>query len=220
MSKENNSDLPVVPQPAKHPAQPVPPSDSFYERLAAPLPDAQTRDGKGENVAEREARRLQHRLGETYVPESGADLTFDPRIAYAIALGLDSPSAVITKYGLTLEQGKELMALPGFIATVKKYKDEVATQGVSFRLKAKIQAEDLLTHSYILATDPEVPAAVRADLIKWTAKMAGLEPSEKGEKGGGVGSGFALHITFAGGAPQPAVVQGGHVIDVTPTKEG
>jgi hypothetical protein len=192
----------------------MPPSNSFYERLAAPLPDTQTRDGKGETVAEREARRLTARLGEGYVPESGADLTFDPRIAYSIALGLSSPSEVIAKYGLTMEQGKALIAMPGFVATVKKYRDEISTQGVSFRLKAKIQAEDLLTHSYVLATDPEVPAAVRADLIKWTAKMAGLEPEGKGEKGGGGGSGFSLSITFAG-SPMPAVV-GGRTIDVTP----
>jgi hypothetical protein len=54
---------------------------------------------------------------------------------------------------------------------------------------------------------------VRADLIKWTAKMAGLEPSDR-EKGGGggAGSGFNLYITFAGGAPTPTLV-GGHTVE-------
>ena len=51
--------------------------------------------------------------------------------------------------------------------------------------------------------------AVRADLIKWTAKMAGLEPSEKDKgMGGGTGAGFTLNITFAGGAQSPVAVTG------------
>lgn len=192
-------------------AEPLNPTDSFFERLAAPLPfDALDPAKPGETLAQREARRLSHRMPEGYEPQSGADLTFDPRVPYELALEVTSPSAVFAKYGYTIEQATALIRLPAFIATVKKYRDELASTGVTFRLKAKIQAEDLLTHSYVLATDPEVPAAVRADLIKWTAKMAGLEPSDR-DKGGSGGATFALNITFAG-LPSPAVVQG-RVID-------
>jgi hypothetical protein len=143
---------------------------------------------------------MRHRLPEGYEPRSGADLTFNPLIAYELALGVSSASAVFAKYGLTLEEAKRLIGLPHFLQTIREYKDELVTKGVTFRLKAKIQAEDLLTHSYVLATDPEVPAAVRADLIKWTAKMAALEPGEKDKGGGAAGAGFTLNITFAGAA--------------------
>lgn len=203
-----------VPSLPKVRAVPVPPGDSFYERLAAPLtPVLDDKGERRETEAERIARRTRAQLPEGYEPESAAALTFDPRIAYALALGVASPSVVFEKYGVSLEEAQRLIALPAFISTIKKYKDELAEKGVTFRLKAKIQAEDLLTHSYLLATDPEAPAAVRADLIKWTAKMAGLEPSEK-EKGGGggAGAGFALHITFAGAGPAPVVV-GGHTVE-------
>lgn len=175
-------------------AQPVPPGDSYYERLAAPLQPLLSGD---ETLAQREARRLRHRLPEGYEPRSGADLTFNPLIAYELALGVSSASAVFAKYGLTLEEAKRLIGLPHFLQTIREYKDELTSKGVTFRLKAKIQAEDLLTHSYVLATDPEVPAAVRADLIKWTAKMAALEPGEKDKGGGAAGAGFTLNITFA-----------------------
>jgi len=110
---------------------------------------------------------------------------------------------VFEKYGVALEEAKRLIDLPHFIQTIRVYKEELVEKGVTFRLKAKIQAEDLLTHSYVLATDPEVPAAVRADLIKWTAKMAALEPGEKDKGGGAAGAGFTLNITFAG---SPALV--------------
>jgi hypothetical protein len=184
--------------------RPLPGLDSIYERLAAPLPEGTT-----ETLAEREGRRMGHRMPAGYEPQSGADLTFDPRIPYELALDVSTPSEVFAKYGHDIETAKALIALPAFIATVKKYREELSVSGVTFRLKAKIQAEDLLTHSYVLATDPEVPPAVRADLIKWTAKMAGLEPSEKDKgMGGGTGAGFTLNITFAGGAQSPVAVSG------------
>ena len=206
----------LVPPPVK--ATPVPQGDTFFERLAAALPTTfepkeevpPGQERRSETQAERDARRLAARLPPGYEPQSGADLTFDPRIAYELALELSSPSEVFTKYGVSLKDAAEWIKNPVFIGTLKRYKEEVTSGGISFKLKAKIQAEDLLTHSYILATDPEVPAAVRADLIKWTAKMAGLEPDTKGEKGGaGAGSGFTLNITFAG-----ASASAGRVIDV------
>ena len=205
--KQGSGDAPVPALPTKK-AEPVPAGNSYFERLAAPLPREQDPAVPGkfldsETLSEREARRLSARLPEGYKPTSGADLTFDPRIAYEIALGLASPSEVFQRYGVTERRARELIANPVFVSTITKYKEEVAEGGISFRLKAKIQAEDLLSHSYILATDPEVPAAVRADLIKWTAKMANLEPDTKNKGEGGGGAGFTLNITFAG-EPAPA----------------
>jgi len=196
---------PAIPEPVRRAAV----GDSAYDELALPGP-------LGETPNMRDARRLGAQLPEGYVPESGAAMAFDPRIAYELALGVDTAGNIMRKYGYTLEAARALFAVPGFIATVTKYRNEITEQGVSFRLKAKIQAEDLLSHSYVLATDPEVPASVRADMIKWTARMAGLEPSEKdkaGSGGGGAGSGFTLNITFSGGGETPGP---GRVIDVTP----
>jgi len=195
--------------PAARPV-PVPPGNSFYERLAAPV-IAETGE-RAETLAEREARRLRVMLGESYEPQSAADLTFNPLIAYEIAVGVASPSVVFQKYGHSIEEAQVLIGLPAFIATIKKYKEELTRDGVTFRMRAKMQAEDLLTHSYTMAADPETPPAVRADLIKWTAKVAGPEPDSK-EKGAGAGAGFSLNITFAGAAP--AV---GATLDVTPTR--
>lgn len=197
-------ELPVVPNvPVAVPAD----SGSYYENLARVV---RVPDESGQMHPEvqdvREARRLAERLPAGYRPASGAELTFDPRIAYEIALGVDQPGAVFGKYGMDEEQAASLAANPAFVATVAKYQEEVLASGVSFKLKAKIQAEDLLTHSYLIATDPEAPMSVRADLIKWTARVAGLEPKE--EKGGGAGGGFTLNISFAGDRPVGNVIEG------------
>ena len=123
-----------------------------------------------------------------------------------MALGIDAPERVIAKYGLEPDEAAALMLNPAFAMTVAKYKEEVTASGISFKLKAKIQAEDLLSHSYLIATDPEAPMAVRADLIKWTTRVAGLEPKE--DKGAGLGGGFTLNISFAGDRPAERVIEG------------
>lgn len=190
-------ELPAVPN---VPVIAAPAAGSYYEDLARVV---RVPDESGQMHPEvqdvREARRLAERLPAGYVPKSGAELTFDPRVAYEIALGVDQPGAVFEKYGMAEEQAAALAANAAFVATVAKYQEEVLASGVSFKLKAKIQAEDLLTHSYLIATDPEAPMSVRADLIKWTARVAGLEPKE--DKGSGSAGGFTLNISFAGERP-------------------
>lgn len=184
----------------------------YYTDLArtAGSPNEQLGEGeRAESVAERDARRLDERL-PGYRPTPASELSFDPRIAYEIALGVDSPTAVFAKYGIAESHAVKLATNEAFGATLRKYKEEISASGISFKLKAKIQAEDLLTHSYLMATDPEVPPAVRADLIKWTARVAGLEPKEKDGGAGGAG-GFTLNISFAG-EPAAAAV-GGRVIE-------
>ena len=198
------------------PTVPGLPDEPYYQELARTRKVADDKLGEGErleSVAERDARRMDERM-PGYRPTSAAQMTFDPRIAYEIALGIDKPTAVFAKYGIDEARAVAIIGNPAFVTTLKKYQEEVMASGVSFKLKAKIQAEDLLTHSYMIATDPEVPYAVRADLIKWTARVAGLEPKDK-DGGAGAAGGFTLNLTFTGDRPAEA-----RVIEGTATKEG
>jgi hypothetical protein len=192
------------------PSVPGVPGEPYYGTLLRTEVKSDDKLGEGEraeSVVEREARKMDERL-PGYRPESAAEMTFDPRLAYEVALGVDGADALFAKYGLAREQAVALLGSAAFIGTVKRYKEEFTTTGISFKLKAKIQAEDLLTHSYLMATDPEVPFPVRADLIKWTARVAGLEPKDK-DGGGGAAAGFTLNISFSGDRPaEPRVIEG------------
>lgn len=162
--------------------------------------------------------RQQLRMPPGY--EASSAEVFDPRLAYELALEMDAPVNVFAKYGKDEGEAVRLLQYGPFIGQVKKYRDEIVAGGVSFKLKAKVQAEDLLTHSYEMATDPEVPPSVRADLIKWTAAVAGLGPPRdvKGEGGGAGGAEFTLAITFKGAGPAGASTSN-TTIDVTPTSK-
>lgn len=207
---------PALPVPRETP----PPGESYYEKLAREIvgqPAAVEGERRETGVA-RDARRLAERLPEGYEPSTATDITFDPRIAYELALAMDKPTVIFEKYGYSQEDAVAFIQNAAFMGTVRKYREEILAGGIGFKLRAKIQAEDLLTHSYLIATDPETPAAVRADMIKWTAKVAGYEPTAGEKAGGAAGAGFTLNITFAG-APAPVAVEGGHVLDVEHTRE-
>lgn len=105
---------------------------------------------------------------------------WNDRLAFDVALTLEgsgeSLDEIIARHSITADEILVFNADPIFLKTVGRYRDEVREKGLTFRLKARAQAEELLTTSYLLIHDPAVSPAVKADLIKSTVKWAGLEP--------------------------------------------
>ena len=134
------------------------------------------------------------------------------RLAFDVALTLEGSgepmNEIIGRHQIDASQMLRFRADPVFLKRVAHYRDEIRDKGMTFRLKARAQAEELLTTSYLLIHSPEVSPAVKADLIKSTVKWAGLEPKDNQqiEAGGGV------RITInLGDRPEDA-----RIIDVTP----
>lgn len=102
------------------------------------------------------------------------------RLAFDVALTLEGsgePLAEIIKaHSITSHDIIRFNADPVFLQRVDTYRSEIRDKGMTFKLKARAQAEELLTTSWMLIHDPAVSAAVKADLIKSTVKWAGLEP--------------------------------------------
>jgi len=76
-----------------------------------------------------------------------------------------------------------------FLKKVESYRNDIKEKGMTFKLKARAQAEELLTTSWTLIHSPEVSGTVKADLIKSTVRWGGLEiksDSNMEDSGGGV----------------------------------
>lgn len=129
--------------------------------------------------------------------------TATERMACELALEMEEPEDIFRRYGYTEDQALTLMASTSFAALLARVGKEIRESGLSFRTKARAQAEELLGHSFQIATDPLAPTSERVKLIQWTTRVAGLEPKEK-DDGAGRG-GFTLNLTFAGEAPQKVV---------------
>jgi hypothetical protein len=102
------------------------------------------------------------------------------RLAFDVALTLEGSGEtlqeVMARHQIKPDDILKFNADPVFLKKVDLYREEVRDKGITFKLKARAQAEELLTTSWLLIHDPGVSAAVKADLIKSTVKWAGLEP--------------------------------------------
>jgi hypothetical protein len=121
------------------------------------------------------------------------------RLAFDVALALEGS-------GETLDELKQRHSISSsellvfnkdkvFLKKVEHYRDEVREKGLTFKLKARAQAEELLTTSWQLIHSADVSAAVKADLIKSTVKWAGLE-TKPDEGAGVVTGGVKININF------------------------
>ncbi len=138
--------------------------------------------------------------------------TTHERLAVELALKMEEPEDVFLRYGYTMEQGMELLEKPAFQIMLSRISKEIAETGLSFKTKIKAIAEDLLPTAHSLATDALTSAAVRADIIKWAARLSGHEPKEDKNAGAG-GGGLNLSITFAGQPPMKVVANEGLTLE-------
>lgn len=113
------------------------------------------------------------------------------RLAFDVALTLEGSGETLQelmgRHNINANDILAFRADPVFLKKVEHYRAEVRDKGLTFRLKARTQAEELLTTSWLLIHDPAVSPAVKADLIKSTVKWAGLEPKTDAQVEGGTG---------------------------------
>ena len=126
------------------------------------------------------------------------------RLAFDIALTLEGSGEtlqeVMTRHNITANDILTFNADPIFLKKVEHYREEVREKGLTFKLKARAQAEELLTTSWMLIHDQAVSPAVKADLIKSTVKWGGLEPKNV-ETDVGANGGVRITINL-GSTPQ------------------
>lgn len=107
-------------------------------------------------------------------------LAWPATLPLELALKTASPQELRAHYGYTDEEWGALRENPIFLKELTDACDLVKQEGMSFRLKARLQAEAMLETSWRLVHAPgsEVPANVKADLIKTTFRVAGFDSKD------------------------------------------
>jgi len=105
------------------------------------------------------------------------------RLAFDVALRLEGSGETLEEvaenHRITVDDLKRFSKDKQFAKRVEHWQGEIREHGMTFQLKARVQAEALLNTSWVMIHSPEVSPAVRADLIKQTVKWAGLEANDK-----------------------------------------
>jgi hypothetical protein len=92
-----------------------------------------------------------------------------------------------------------------FKKQVKAFVKELEDNGISFQLKARIQAEEMLKKNWQIVHDPDTPPTVAVKAIENTVRWAGLENKGTAVDATAAGSGFSITINIpAVGQVSPA----------------
>lgn len=116
-----------------------------------------------------------------YTPADPASLGYPPTLPVEIALRTAPLKDICASYKISREQWDALREDPAFVAHVARIVEAVQKDGgLSFKLKAQLQSEELLKTSWRMIHSPgaHVPPSVKADLLKFTIRAAGLDGSK------------------------------------------
>lgn len=108
---------------------------------------------------------------------------FPHMLPVELALGESPVREIVESYGLTKDQFAELCVNAAFKKAFADAVEALKKDGMSFKVKARMQSEAMLKKSWDMVHDAFTPANIKADLIKATWRVAGLEPKPD-EKGG------------------------------------
>ena len=120
------------------------------------------------------------------LPAQFMDLTADPAalgwppsLPFDFALAQQPVREICAAYGIDQPEYERLKNDPSFRRAVTAATETLKQDGASFKLKARAQSEELLKTSWALIHKPldQVSASVKAQLIMFTVRCAGLDAS-------------------------------------------
>lgn len=126
-------------------------------------------------------------------------IAWPPTLPIELALKTASPPELQLEYGYSDDEWAALRHNPAFLKDLGQACELVRQEGMSFKLKAKLIAEENLKQVWKMIHDSSgvVPPVVKGRLIELTARWAGFDPKGLGEgPGGGALVSNALQINI------------------------
>lgn len=125
-----------------------------------------------------------------------SEMGWPPTMIIELALKVGSPKDICADHGISREQWEAIRHNPVFIAELGRTVEALRTDGMAFKARSQLQANELLKESWKLIHDVAVPANVRADLIKSTIRWSGLDASKDAALQAKTGAGFSIQINL------------------------
>jgi hypothetical protein len=128
-----------------------------------------------------------------------SQMFFPPMLPVELAMratgALDMSVADVCKaHDVTRERLQVLVAHPVFVKAYQEAVEMLKVDGMSFKTKARLQAEDYLGTAHAMVKNPNTTDSVRADLIKSTVRWAGYDA--KAVDVGAGGNAFNIQINL------------------------
>lgn len=118
----------------------------------------------------------------------------NPNIIIELAMGMEPPLALLARYGYNPEQAGTLLSNELIQRQIESKRAELKSQGIVFKTKALMAAEDILEDVYVEAKMQETPLPQKLDALKFFAKAAGVDQVQ--QTSAGAGGGFNITINL------------------------
>lgn len=126
---------------------------------------------------------------------TGVNITrTNPNAIVELAMGMEAPLPVLARYGYTPEQAGTLLSNEFIQRQIEAKRAELKSQGIVFKTKALMAAEDILEDVYVEAKAQDTPLPQKLDALKFFAKAAGVD--QVAQTSGGAGGGFNITINL------------------------
>ncbi len=119
-------------------------------------------------------------------------------LAFDVAMQLEGKWAEETTddakqamHGMSGREWARVVPSPAFKAKVAQLRKEISENGLSFRVKARVMAEELLQDVWAIARNPNVPANIRLQAQTRIVEWSGLVDRGGGAQGS---QGSSIHI--------------------------
>ena len=122
-------------------------------------------------------------------------LGYPPGLTIELALQEHDIETICRAYRITEEQWDVIRMSPIFISDLRARMIELQADGVSFKMKARLQASEYLKKLWTIADDEKNPVAIRASIMTSVIRMAGLDGSkDQANAAVSIGNALSIHL--------------------------
>src|SRR5574343_848931 len=106
------------------------------------------------------------------------DMPLTPSLVIEDALGLFADDELCMRHNITLGTLTSLRVLPGYEAAKRNAREEIVEKNLTFKYKARLQAEQGLSLAWKWMNDPEAPVKDKLAVLKELTNWGELAPKE------------------------------------------
>ena len=111
--------------------------------------------------------------------EAHVTLDVPPQLVWECAAGLEDPDSVAARFDFTGQKWERLKQWPPFIHAVQAQRAEFERNGMTFRLKAGLMAEEMMSQMFKQAIANDSSIMQKLSVFNSLVDVAGLKPDKK-----------------------------------------
>lgn len=141
--------------------------------------------------------------------EPHVTLDIPPQLVWECAAGLENPADVAARFGFEGDKWERLSQWPPFITAVQTQRAEFERNGMTFRLKAGLMAEEMMNQMFKQTLSADSTILQKLSVFNSLVDVAGLKPDKKAvDTTASAAPKFSITINFPNQQPTPVTIDG------------